>query len=414
MYNGAMRLVAKALVSFLSLSIFSFPIANANQTISVISSQPTIGSVDTVPNIWKGDVPVEVGYPSGTYSQKLEFAIQGLLPYSTLADRATGVEVEFEIWSQSGKKIASDTVYSFDWNPVGPNTMVSMYLSEGDAIGTHTLLIRTIYELSTTGLLTRYLKSEIKRPISVVKRKKSQTITFKAPGTISTDQKSITIYSSDLYSSELSLRPDLSSKTPTICSVSSYTVNILTAGTCTLVASHSGNDTVMAANDVSVSFQINAGKPSTPSLSGVRSSSSVTYTVGSLDSSFRSIEVGISPIISPNLSPTSLMSFYATDLLKSVDSSTFTLTKEEVEAYLGRVSLGYQKHEGVVLVKVRVRNDSGVSDWSGGIYTTAQNFGIVAQSVNPKSEVTIVCVKGKQVRKVTAQNPKCPRGFKKK
>ena len=141
--------------------------AIAADSVTILSSQPTIGSVDTVPNIWKGDIPTKVGYPSGTYSQKLEFPIEGLLPYKTLADRATGVEVEFEIWSQAGKKIAYDTVYTFDWNPLGPKTLVSMYLNEADAAGSHTFLIRTIYELSTTGLLTRYLKSEVKIPIQI-------------------------------------------------------------------------------------------------------------------------------------------------------------------------------------------------------------------------------------------------------
>jgi hypothetical protein len=38
----------------------------------------------------------------------------------------------------------------------------------------------------------------------------------------------------------------------------------------------------------------------------------------------------------------------------------------------------------------------------------------VAQVQKPKAKTTITCVKGKTVRKVTAVNPKCPAGFKKK
>jgi hypothetical protein len=174
--SGYKRSIFFVLVTLVSALIT--PVATAAETVTIQESKSVIGYAETINNIWKGDVPTKVAYPSGTYSQKLEFPIQGQLPYSTLADRATGVEVEFEIWSQAGKKIAYDTVYTFDWNPVGPNTLVSMYLSESDAIGTHTMLIRTIYELSTTGLLTRYLKSEIKFPI--------QVLAFSKPGTIET------------------------------------------------------------------------------------------------------------------------------------------------------------------------------------------------------------------------------------
>jgi hypothetical protein len=121
-----------------------------------------------VGQIWKGKIPTKISYPAGSSSQKLEFQIQGILPQSVLGNRATGTDVEFEIWSDAGKKIASDTVYSSDWNPVGPNTLVSMYLYESEAIGTHTMIVRTIYELSTTGLLTRYLKTEQRFTVRII------------------------------------------------------------------------------------------------------------------------------------------------------------------------------------------------------------------------------------------------------
>jgi len=150
--------------------------ANAADVLSIATSQQVTGSAGIISNIWKGDIPTKIGYPSGTFSQKLEFPIQGLLPYLTLADRSTGVEVEFEIWSPSGKKVAYDTVYEFDWNPVGPNTLVSMYLYESEAIGTHTMLIRTIYNISTNGLLTRYTSSDVKIPVQIVSYSKPSTI----------------------------------------------------------------------------------------------------------------------------------------------------------------------------------------------------------------------------------------------
>lgn len=162
----------------LTLSILSGVMnsASASDALSIATSQQMTGSAGSFSNIWKGNIPTKIGYPSGTYSQKLEFPIQGLLPYSTLADRSTGVEVEFEIWSPSGKKVAYDTVYEFDWNPVGPNTLVSMYLYENEAIGNHTMLIRTIYNISTNGLLTRYTKSEVTIPVQIVSYSKPSII----------------------------------------------------------------------------------------------------------------------------------------------------------------------------------------------------------------------------------------------
>jgi hypothetical protein len=172
------------------LLLLGSPSAIAAETISVTESSDYTAVVEAVGQVWKGKIPTKISYPAGTSSQKLEFQIQGILPHSVLGNRATGTDVEFEIWSDAGKKIASDTVYSFDWNPVGPNTLVSMYLYESDAIGTHTMIIRTIYELSTTGLLTRYLKSEQRFTISITSAKKPATINLSG-GSYETDGVSV-------------------------------------------------------------------------------------------------------------------------------------------------------------------------------------------------------------------------------
>lgn len=154
--------------------------AVAAETLSITESSDYTAVVEVVGQVWKGKIPTRIAYPAGSSSQKLEFQIQGILPQSVLGNRATGTDVEFEIWSDAGKKIAYDTVYSSDWNPVGPNTLVSMYLYEADAIGTHTMIVRTIYELSTTGLLTRYLKSEQRFTINITSAKKPATIDLTA------------------------------------------------------------------------------------------------------------------------------------------------------------------------------------------------------------------------------------------
>ena len=158
-----------ATIAILALSSPAMTIANAaglivNSKTTVISDIPSIGQ------IWTGDIPVSVSYPSDSFSEKLEFPIIGMLPKDVLADRARGVEVEFAIWSDSGVKLGAQTVYSSSWNPVGPNTMVSMYLnSNSNLYGIHTMLITTSYTTSTTGLLSKYLKDEKKLQIEIKK-----------------------------------------------------------------------------------------------------------------------------------------------------------------------------------------------------------------------------------------------------
>ena len=151
------------------LSSILVPTANAAGLIVEASSKVT-SNISNVGDIWTGNIPTKVTYPSESYSEKLEFTINGILPISVLADKANGVDVEFEIWSDSGVKLGSQTIYSFSWNPVGPNTVVSMYLSQNAALyGKHTMLISTNYTTSTTGLLSRYLKDEKKHFIEIVK-----------------------------------------------------------------------------------------------------------------------------------------------------------------------------------------------------------------------------------------------------
>jgi hypothetical protein len=376
---------------------------------TIEGSEEYLGTIPSVGNIWKGKIPTKLSYPLSSSYQTAYFYIQGLLPYSTLADKATGVEVEFELWNSKGKKISDDTVYSFDWNPVGLNTMVSLRLSEDDAIGNHTLIIRTIYEVSTTGLLTRYLEQEDKRQVTIVSRKKDQVIEFKQISDISLDKGSFTLYSSDLSSSEYSLKPLLSSATPGVCTANDRKVTLLNAGTCTLTASQSGSDSVGPANNVSVSFKVLAGKPRTPTeFTGSRQGNSVIYSIGGSYSDGTSFDVSISPILTPTASPTSQNSFYGPAVWKTVAGSSFTIDGPSLNSYFNGIILPYSKYKSIVLVRVRATNSLGSSDWSSGIYSYVRDFGLVESGSK-----TITCVKGKTTKKVTGTNPKCPSGYKK-
>ena len=136
----------------------------------IVSNTPYTATISKVGDIWKGNVPSKVTYPTGSYSAYIEFPINGIVPIAKLRDGLTGVTVDFEIWNSKGKKIGYDTVYSSDWNPVGPDTLVSIYISEADALGTHSLLIRTKYELRGNGLVTEYLKQEDVKQIQITKK----------------------------------------------------------------------------------------------------------------------------------------------------------------------------------------------------------------------------------------------------
>ena len=164
----------------LVLTGISTPASGAGD-LKVLETTTTVSSVQTSGEIWRGLIPTNVVLMQGEYHGELKFPIEGRLAHKVLADRSLGVDVEFELWSSAGKKIAYDTVYSSDWNPVGPNTLVSMtiYQSDLSASATYTLLIRTVYKVSTTGLLSRYLEDKKTLNFKIVEAKLPSKVTQK-------------------------------------------------------------------------------------------------------------------------------------------------------------------------------------------------------------------------------------------
>lgn len=264
------------------------PMASAaNDVLSISSSTPYTSAIDGVGSIWTGNIPTKVVYPAGSYSMKLEFPIQAMLPYSVVGSKSTGTDVEFEIWSSAGKKVAYDTVYSFDWNPVGPNTLVSMYISEADANATHTLIIRTIYELSTNGLLSRYLKAEKTIPIQFTVAKKPEI--------------------ADLTSAQ--------------------------------------TDSI----------------------------SKITYSFKS-SSNATGYEVGIRYLIPGSTTKTNSASYYPFEFLKKVSTSPFTVSYEEIKAFLKPKNIDLTK--SAIGIAVRGVNDYMVGDWGAWYYTDTNEIAL--------------------------------------
>ena len=309
------------------LSTFLIPVATA-AGLTVESTSKVTSNIPNVGDIWTGIIPTKVSYPTDSYSEKLEFTINGILPISILADKANGVDVEFSIWSDSGVKLGSQTIYSFSWNPVGPNTVVSMYLSQNAALyGKHTMLISTNYTTSTTGLLSRYLKDEKKVSIEIAK-----VLPRKIPDTpVARGNWQNNVYEVDF--DPIEANPPVSKYVLTLASLNS-----------------------------------------------------------------------------PTLAPTQTANYNNRAIVLEGMGEKFSLTKTDVERYLA--SSNAIVTTPVVLVRVEAVNDVGYSTLSPGVYLTLTDFGIFPK-VKPQS-VTITCIKGKLAKKVTAINPKCPAGYKKK
>lgn len=341
-------------VNLVISSIF-LPTASADGLI-VEETRTVTSNISNVGDIWTGDIPTKVSYPTGSFSEKLEFAITGILPISVLTDKANGVDVEFSIWSESGVKLGSQTIYSFSWNPIGPKTMVSMYLYPNAALyGKHTMLISTEYTTSTTGLLSRYLKDEKKLSIEIVK-----VLPRKIPDTPA--------FRGDWRSGVFEVNFDRVEANPPV--------------------------------------------------------SKYVLTLASLNS--------------PQLSPTQTSNYNNRAIVLEGMGDKFSLTKADVLRYLS--SSNAVRNTPVVLVRVEAVNDVGYSTLSPGVYINLKDFGIDTEAEAKAAEAkaaaelkarleaeaaalaaaaknrktTITCVKGKLTKKVTAVNPKCPKGYKKK
>jgi len=148
-------------------------VANGAENAKVIESSLMSGSVQGY-QIWKGNVPTRVSIPvSNSGATKpcgyLTFQIEAVAPQADLLNRATGIDVSFEIWSNTGAKIGSASLSSYSWNPVGANNQVKIFLCDDNSYGTHTLLILNKRTISTTGLLSRYLEEKTSSAITIEK-----------------------------------------------------------------------------------------------------------------------------------------------------------------------------------------------------------------------------------------------------
>lgn len=164
-----MKKLSKVLALTAVLSLLS-PSANADSV--TVESVPVVGSVDTPAgtiNVWRADLPTRVWLEEGSNGKPcgdISFTIEALLPYSDL-DQLNGPEVEFEIWSQDGTKIGSESIWRSKWNPIGPLNKVEIFNCKENGFGTFVLLVKTKYQVSTTGLISRYFENTLRQNITI-------------------------------------------------------------------------------------------------------------------------------------------------------------------------------------------------------------------------------------------------------
>jgi hypothetical protein len=152
-------MIFKKFAAFLLALFFTLSMALPSNAAGVQIRQSTAYTANILgTDLWRAEIPTSI-LLTDKYSGYLTFPITAIAPYSLLADKAYGVDVEFELWTVTGKKLGSDTVYSFDWNPVASQTQVEIYLRAEDMKGAAVLRVRTEQTRSTTGLLSRYVET---------------------------------------------------------------------------------------------------------------------------------------------------------------------------------------------------------------------------------------------------------------
>ncbi len=396
----------------------------------VITKTSVTSNISRVGDIWKGEIPTTISITADSYSEKLEFPITGLLPISVLADKALGVDVEFEIWSEAGVKLGSTTIYSFSWNPVGPNTMVSFYLSGSDKLfGTHTMLITTTYETSTTGLLSRYLKDEKRIPFTIQKVLPSKVPDAPVIKASISGESIIVDFDSvpanpPVTKYQLTLAT-LNSPTLTPTSVASY------GGRC-IVMENSNPNFVLTKNEIqgyfnSASCQATSNSPYV--LVRVEAVNSVgngevskgTYfgpEVFGLQKFSSSRQSSSSQSQTSNTTSCELINFNMEEFLLEVDeyNSRVKEFKNKYGKQLRKFVFYDSQYPLEPVYCEKTENEIQNKARTVVFNNAKEELRILDQALvkAENSSKSITCVKGKTTKRVTGISPKCPSGFKRK
>jgi hypothetical protein len=143
-----------AILMATALAFFGATPAKADEFV-IKSTTPYTASILGTP-LWTANIPTSI-LLTDSYA-KVEFPITALAPYDLLAEGAFGVDVNFELWSLQGTKIAYDTLYSSNWNPVSNQNMISFYVDDDDIVPNAVMRITTEQTFRTNGFISRYIE----------------------------------------------------------------------------------------------------------------------------------------------------------------------------------------------------------------------------------------------------------------
>lgn len=430
-----------AIFALASLVVFAPP-SQASSDATTITSIPTIANIPQVGNIWSGNIPTSVEYEKSSIYPcgYVIIPITGLLPYATLADKANGVSLTMTAWSDAGAKVGTGYLSSSDWNPVGPITQTKIFFCAADVLGTHTLLIETIYYTSTTGLLSRYISTTNKSRLSVSLQKspptpvkdflvslKGQQIDFSwsAPSS----DAAITGYEIGLFDTNTNAPlPPLDSdlKSPVIISTqssSSRQASILWTDI-SKSTTYPGTSIVLKVRALSLSGSAiwsNGIYLTRQQFADFIPASSLppkpNFSVSVLPPDGSVISIMISPNDISEYVGSYKVNAWVTKL-RRVGGQDQIGSIGTINSLAGRLASWTNSSVGSYEVAVALINNLGQGEWSDYKLVVVPSKIVesspspVASPVATVKKRTITCVKGKLIKKVTAVKPLCPAGYK--
>jgi hypothetical protein len=351
-----------------------------------VESRSVTGSITGVGSIWTGNIPSKIALSSGRNSSPVTFQIQSILPYSVLADRSTGTNVEFEIWSKAGEKVTSEDISAYDWSPVGTKTLGKLYIWSSMVAGNYTMIVRTIYKTRSNGLLSNYLKDEKTFPFEVVNSGKIvETTTF---WDMNLSQKSIPNIVSRFSSNNKNTPIVVVSSTPTVCAIQGSDLNLLKKGSCILTANQKGSGSLYDATPYEVEFDVLSSPPSR--IDNVESSlnskgATYSWSAPTSDEKITKYEIGFSASRSANLTSNLSASYFDYTTMDSTVQTSYSVTSEQIYNFLRSIPSASSIAGMHFRVSVRAVSDAGTSVYWGWNYLEASELKASFWSKHPSS-----------------------------
>ncbi|MFM5903466.1 MAG: putative Ig domain-containing protein [Microbacteriaceae bacterium] len=234
--------------------------ADSSLSVSYVSTDPSVCTVaadGTITAVDFGDCEITASQAgNGTYSAASnvvrQFTVSPKHPVittSSLADGTVATAYSRSLAASLGYRQYSNWAVASGSLPPG----VTLNSSTGELSGTPTA--SGTYSVQFT--VDSRAMTSVRKALSIVVNKKSQTIAFSQPGTMTIDD---TAAAGATATSSLSVA--YSTNNASICTVASNgTITAVGAGTCIVTATQSGNGTYSAASNVAQSFTIRHKAP---------------------------------------------------------------------------------------------------------------------------------------------------------